>query len=113
MICSPSFLCIVLVTACCGVQRIPRYGLLLRELIKNTPPEIEEHAAISEVEKIVNGVCTEINAEAGQADKRFQTLELHDRLNIAETESDDRSPQAISGGRSFLKQLVKPYRLVC
>eukprot|EP01052_Picozoa_sp_SAG31_P007744 SAG31_NODE_373_length_16597_cov_21.519518_16_plen_88_part_00 len=79
-------------------------------MLKNTPPEMEEHAAIARVQELVNNVCTEINAEAGQADKRFQTFKMHDRLSMAGADNDDF--ESFADAKSFLAELVQPYRSV-
>ena len=35
---------------------------MLREMLKNTPPEMEEHAALAAIQQLVEKVCTEVDA---------------------------------------------------
>ena len=52
------------------IHRIPRYALLLRELLKLTPAQLSTHAQLMAVHKELEAICVEINSMSGEIDKR-------------------------------------------
>jgi hypothetical protein len=64
------------------VQRIPRYSLLLRELLNKTPDSHPDHADISAAFEAVQHVAVEINKGVGDAEKQKKLQDVA-KKNIA------------------------------
>ena len=63
------------------VQRVPRYGLLIRELIKYTPGNLQEGLeTLKKLRDEIDGHCTFINREATLDDARSKVGEIHNRF---------------------------------
>ena len=99
------------------VQRLPRYSLLLRELVKCTPPQMqEEHAELTEVHGLLTKVCAQINSAAAMKEKWAQLLALHNRFSTSEGEitSQCAGPLAyqynLKDAKDTIDGLVKSYR---
>jgi hypothetical protein len=71
----------VLPTQIQPVQRIPRYGLLLRELIKYTPATLDEGLEVlTELQAEIDDHCAFINREATLDDSRAKVGSIHNRF---------------------------------
>ncbi|PRP83849.1 calmodulin-binding protein [Planoprotostelium fungivorum] len=62
------------------VQRICKYPLLLRELIKVTPTGSSEHAQLLEAQQKIDLVLAEVNEQTGEDENREKLLELQSRF---------------------------------
>ncbi|KAI8393577.1 Dbl homology domain-containing protein, partial [Radiomyces spectabilis] len=62
------------------VQRICRYPLLFREILRNTPSETEEHILLREVLRKMQAILTDIDQQKYQRDIRKRTELFIERL---------------------------------
>jgi hypothetical protein len=72
------------------IQRIPRYVLLLSELIKYTPDQLEEKEVLKEVHGMVQQQCDWINEHAQLDDSRAKCGELHQQFRMKDLKEDER-----------------------
>jgi hypothetical protein len=91
------------------VQRIPRYILLLQELILNTPPTLKDYATCTTALKVLKDVATSVNGNMGDTESSHQLLKVQ-RSFLKEGNIDIMAP-----GRKFLKQstisIISPTRV--
>ena len=73
------------------IQRIPRYVLLLSELIKYTPDQLEEKQILQEVHDMVRQQCDWINENAQLDDSRAKCGELHQQFRMKDLKEDQRA----------------------
>ena len=62
------------------VQRIPRYKLLLTELLKHTPEDHPDYQDLVAAVKLVSGVVASINEDISRQEKRLAVMEAQDRF---------------------------------
>lgn len=60
------------------VQRIPRYKLLLAEMLKHTPEDRPDHNKLNEALKNISKVATTINDAVTQQEQRMKVIELQE-----------------------------------
>jgi len=58
------------------IQRVPRYGLLLKELLKQTPADHVDHALLNEAVEKISDVATRIDGAVGTHDQLLQRLAI-------------------------------------
>jgi len=58
------------------VQRIPRYELLLKELLKNTPEDHPDHVPLETALEQVRNVATVLNEKHREQKSRTRVLEI-------------------------------------
>jgi len=63
------------------IQRLPRYELLLSELVKNTSENHSDFASLSEALKYIREVNLYINQRQKKDDERLQVMELIAKQN--------------------------------
>ena len=63
------------------VQRIPRYSLLLRDLLSSTPETHPDHPLLTEAVAKISDVATEINSHIRQAESQWKMAEIVGRGN--------------------------------
>ncbi len=78
------------------IQRIPRYKLLLDELLKRTEATHPDHEIISKALVGVGAVATHINEAVRQRENRDAILKLQDMFK--------ENPQFVSPSRSFVRK---------
>ncbi|XP_070553734.1 rho guanine nucleotide exchange factor 17-like isoform X2 [Ptychodera flava] len=78
------------------VQRIPRYSLLIKELLKHTSSTHPDHSSLKDARKEIEKLAQTIN-EADRAEKNLQTLQGIDSMIEGNVD-------LIIPGREFLKQ---------
>ncbi|XP_077984576.1 rho guanine nucleotide exchange factor 17-like [Glandiceps talaboti] len=78
------------------VQRIPRYSLIIKELLKHTSSNHPDHSSLKDARKEIEKLGQTIN-EADRAEKNLQTLRSIDSMVEGNVE-------LIVPGREFLKQ---------
>jgi FYVE/RhoGEF/PH domain-containing protein 3 len=61
------------------IQRIPRYKLLLTELLKHTPEEHPDFEDLEAAVKLVSSVVGAINEDIKRQEKRFKVIEIQER----------------------------------
>ncbi|GFN87770.1 hypothetical protein PoB_001427600 [Plakobranchus ocellatus] len=79
------------------VQRIPRYKLLLEELLYNTPKEHYDYEKIKEATAVIEEIATHINEHIRQ-NENFQKM-----LSIQRS-FDSSAPKLLAPGRTFIKE---------
>jgi len=62
------------------IQRVPRYNLLLKELLKNTPEDHENYECVVEAKRQIQEVCDQLNDEQKKHEDKVQFTEISDRL---------------------------------
>ncbi|XP_033112808.1 rho guanine nucleotide exchange factor 39-like [Anneissia japonica] len=80
------------------IQRIPRYKLLLEELLEKTSQSHEDYAQLKEAAKRVSDVAHSINKQLKEHDN-FQKM-----LSIQNCMVGDGAPRILSPGRRFIKE---------
>jgi hypothetical protein len=70
------------------IQRIPRYVLLLSELIKYTPDQLQEKQVLVDVHAMVQEQCDWINRNAQLDDSRAKCGELHQQFRAKDLMED-------------------------
>lgn len=65
------------------VQRVPRYRLLLEQLLKNTPAEHPDFAPLTQAVQLVSDKAAEINKKMVLVDQQKRMMELHRRFIAA------------------------------
>lgn len=63
------------------VQRIPRYALLLRDLLASTPETHPDHSLLTEAIAKISDVANEINSHIRQAESQWKMAEIVGRGN--------------------------------
>ena len=63
------------------MQRLLKYPLLLRELIRRTPADHEDRAGIEAAVEKIQRVVDEVNRNKAKADNLKQMLALNDRIS--------------------------------
>jgi len=81
------------------LQRICKYPLLFREIIKYSPPDDLETKRLKEVEDQLQQVLTKINTQKRMVDTSSKALDLQERL----TNKHGTVPALISPARRFLR----------
>lgn len=84
------------------VQRIPRYELLLRELLRHTQPAHKEHAQIEEALKQIKTVATEVNEYCREAENTSILFRLQSQL--ADTKEAKLLPPLLEPHRRLIKE---------
>ncbi|GFS01735.1 rho guanine nucleotide exchange factor [Elysia marginata] len=79
------------------VQRIPRYKLLLEELLHSTPQEHYDYTKLKEATTMIEEIATHINEHIRQ-NENFQKM-----LSIQRS-FDSSAPKLLSPGRTFIKE---------
>ncbi len=69
------------------VQRVPRYALLLKELLAHTPPSHCDHEPLKQALGVVEGSASRINAAISEFAMRQQVVQLQAALTPAPTPS--------------------------
>ncbi len=69
------------------VQRIPRYSLLLRELIKHTPPSHPDLKGLQQALERVDGIAVFLNEEKRRAEEYALIVALQEKLVPSKTRS--------------------------
>jgi len=62
------------------IQRIPRYHLYIRQLLKYTDEDHPEHHILTEAEKAVQEVCENLNEQKRKAEQFSELKKLHQRI---------------------------------
>eukprot|EP01103_Thecamoeba_quadrilineata_P004482 TRINITY_DN1421_c0_g1_i1.p1 TRINITY_DN1421_c0_g1~~TRINITY_DN1421_c0_g1_i1.p1 ORF type:complete len:390 (+),score=82.10 TRINITY_DN1421_c0_g1_i1:845-2014(+) len=83
------------------IQRIPRYSLLLRELLQNTEESHPDFEALTTSLALVQEVATSLNTHLHQEENRRKILEIQSRFIIAYSFQD---PQLVAPHRVFIKE---------
>eukprot|EP01126_Amoeba_proteus_P062297 TRINITY_DN8448_c1_g1_i1.p1 TRINITY_DN8448_c1_g1~~TRINITY_DN8448_c1_g1_i1.p1 ORF type:complete len:447 (-),score=130.26 TRINITY_DN8448_c1_g1_i1:10-1308(-) len=102
------------------IQRIPRYGLLLTDLLKATPVDHEDHLPLKEALEKVRAVAEFVNREKKgyegreKAKQVFRELKIEkgwstSKIFIAEVEIFATSPPLTHAERKLLKEVYKLY----
>lgn len=98
------------------IQRIPRYVLLLSELIKYTPDQLPEKQILHEVHTMVQEQCNWINENAQLDDSRAKCGVLHQQFRMKDLMEekkfgDQRALESIEGLAGFPETgLMQPHR---
>ncbi|RUS81917.1 hypothetical protein EGW08_010303 [Elysia chlorotica] len=79
------------------VQRIPRYKLLLEELLNNTPEDHYDYTKLKEATAVIGAIATHINEHIRQ-NENFQKM-----LSIQRS-FDNSAPKLLCPGRTFIKE---------
>jgi len=78
------------------IQRVPRYSLLLQELLRKTPSTHPDYAALTRSLSLVNHAASHINESVRAAQNRAQILALQERFG--------QSVSLLAPGRWFVRQ---------
>lgn len=62
------------------IQRICKYPLLLRELLKNTPEDDTDHTLVQKGLNAINGVVQYVNTKQGEAELKQKMIQLISQL---------------------------------
>lgn len=62
------------------VQRIPRYVLLLKEIVKNTPPSNADSAALQKALSMMKSLALDINESKREAEAMHDLLKIYKML---------------------------------
>ncbi|ELR25120.1 RhoGEF domain containing protein [Acanthamoeba castellanii str. Neff] len=62
------------------VQRIPRYRMLLADLLKHTGPTHKDHANLEKATNLVGDVASIVNSKAAEAERIAKVIEIQNRL---------------------------------
>eukprot|EP01052_Picozoa_sp_SAG31_P041514 SAG31_NODE_6316_length_2068_cov_1.763332_2_plen_362_part_00 len=92
-----------------AIHRIPRYGLLLKQLAKLTPSQLPSQAFVFELQTVINEICSQINASAALSDARRKVVTIHDRFQSRSFTATDLDPIS-EDGHHLLEELVQPWR---
>ncbi|XP_053384716.1 rho guanine nucleotide exchange factor 39-like [Mercenaria mercenaria] len=79
------------------VQRIPRYKLLLEDLLENTSEEHHDYAMLKEAAKQVGEIARHINEHVRQNENFQKMLSIHNSF-------DNSAPKILAPGRVFIKE---------
>ncbi|XP_052802295.1 rho guanine nucleotide exchange factor 39-like isoform X2 [Mya arenaria] len=79
------------------VQRIPRYKLLLEDLLENTSPEHHDYLHLKEAAKQVGEIALHINEHVRQHEN-FQ------KMLLIQNSFDSSAPKILAPGREYLKE---------
>ncbi|XP_059166523.1 rho guanine nucleotide exchange factor 39-like [Physella acuta] len=79
------------------VQRIPRYKMLLEELLKNTPDEHHDYQKISEAAERMADIAMHINEHIRQNENFMKMLAIQRSF-------DSSAPKLLAPGRIFIKE---------
>ncbi|XP_013402225.1 rho guanine nucleotide exchange factor 39 [Lingula anatina] len=79
------------------VQRIPRYKLLLEDLLENTPPEDDDYKALKDAAIMIAGVAAHINEHIKEHDNFQKMLAIQNNL------TGNTAPRIVAPGRRFIK----------
>lgn len=60
------------------IQRIPRYRLLLENIVSHTPEDHPDYKKVKEMLGVISGVAAKINEEIRRAEQRDRVLEIQD-----------------------------------
>jgi hypothetical protein len=77
------------------IQRIPRYRLLLEQLVKVTPTSYNDYADLSRASQLLNGIASYINLEVQAQENRNQIRDIDERFSKEEA--------FLAPGRFFIK----------
>jgi len=80
------------------VQRVPRYKMLLAEIIKLTPPGHVDHDNLHKAEGIVSGVAASLNDDMKQIELSKKTIDVMTQF--------DALKELISPSRFFVKEAI-------
>lgn len=64
------------------IQRIPRYRLLLQELLKLTDQNDPEYKKLNDALEIIKNVAAEINKQKAHAEEVFELNQLSKMCNL-------------------------------
>ncbi|PIA17812.1 Dbl homology domain-containing protein, partial [Coemansia reversa NRRL 1564] len=67
------------------VQRIPRYKLLLEDLLKHTPRTHVDHQCIGDALRTIEEVATFVNENIGENEMTLNIIEIQRRLGLKES----------------------------
>ncbi|KAJ8299561.1 hypothetical protein KUTeg_023621 [Tegillarca granosa] len=81
------------------VQRIPRYKLLLEDLLQSTPEDHHDYQQIKEAATQVSEIATHINDHIRQHDNFQKMLSIQNSF-------DSSAPKILAPGREFIKEGV-------
>ncbi|XP_060588006.1 rho guanine nucleotide exchange factor 39-like [Ruditapes philippinarum] len=79
------------------VQRIPRYKLLLEDLLENTNQEHHDYTMLKEAAKQVGEIARHINEHVRQNENFQKMLSIHNSF-------DNSAPKILAPGRVFIKE---------
>uniref|UniRef100_A0A8C4QQM1 Neuroepithelial cell transforming 1 n=1 Tax=Eptatretus burgeri TaxID=7764 RepID=A0A8C4QQM1_EPTBU len=57
-------------------SRLVKYPLLIREILRHTPPEHSDHAGLLQAIDIIEGIMNDMNVKAGESECRFYVDQL-------------------------------------
>lgn len=77
------------------IQRIPRYRLLLEQLVRVTPTSYNDYLDLSRASQLLNGIASYINLEVQAQENRNQIRDIDERFSTEEA--------FLSPGRFFIK----------
>ncbi|CAL1543406.1 unnamed protein product [Lymnaea stagnalis] len=79
------------------VQRIPRYKMLLEELLKNTPNQHHDYISLSEAAEKIAEIASHINEHIRQNENFMKMLAIQRSF-------DSSAPKLLAPGRQFIKE---------
>ncbi|KAH3887402.1 rho guanine nucleotide exchange factor 39-like [Dreissena polymorpha] len=79
------------------VQRIPRYKLLLEDLLENTSPEHHDYLYLKEAAKQIGDIAMHINEHVRQHENFQKVLSIQNSF-------DNSAPKLLAPGREFIKE---------
>ncbi|PIK55000.1 putative rho guanine nucleotide exchange factor 39 [Apostichopus japonicus] len=80
------------------VQRVPRYKLLLEQLVDHTPPSFEDYKNIKEAAQMMGEVALGINEYIRENENLEKMLSIQQRLTGVDT------PRILVPGRKFIRE---------
>ncbi|KAL3841556.1 hypothetical protein ACJMK2_019680, partial [Sinanodonta woodiana] len=79
------------------IQRIPRYKLLLEDLLQNTSPEHHDYQQLKEATRQISEIATHINEHVRQHENFQKMLSIQNSF-------DSSAPRILEPGREFVKE---------
>eukprot|EP01089_Gocevia_fonbrunei_P022197 TRINITY_DN8886_c0_g1_i2.p1 TRINITY_DN8886_c0_g1~~TRINITY_DN8886_c0_g1_i2.p1 ORF type:complete len:492 (+),score=51.67 TRINITY_DN8886_c0_g1_i2:126-1601(+) len=85
------------------IQRIPRYGLLVQDLIKHTSPLHPDYEPLQKSHVALCNIAAAVNTKTLEADQKKKVLQIQNRLNQLTSHSDT-LPSLVSPTRRFISE---------
>jgi len=86
------------------IQRVPRYVLLLKELIALTPPEHEDYADLQSATLKMEGIAHDINKSIKEAESRAYCIQIQQKIDTKFGTVPLPIPCLVEAHRKFVKE---------